>query len=74
MTRFQTRGQAINHLGDINRRWLRDMRTHEEMRDWLTRNIDLAWFPAQMADKLAHSDRAWNRFLNDIIKSALAYE
>lgn len=39
-----------------------------ELHEALRRGIDLADLPDALADKYAISDRAWHRFLNDIIR------
>jgi hypothetical protein len=41
----------------------------EQLQEALRRGIDLAWLPSDLADKYAYSDRAWHRFLNDILRS-----
>lgn len=72
MARFQTREHAVTSLGHANGRELRELAdrgaTIEQLHEELRRGIDLAWLPADLADKYATSDRAWHRFLNDIIR------
>jgi hypothetical protein len=72
MARFQTREHAITSLGNANGRELRELAdqgaTIEQLHEALRQGIDLAWLPSELADKYAISDRAWHRFLNDIIK------
>ncbi len=70
MPRFVDRDHAVDGLRNANGRYLREMRTRAEMREFLRQHIDLAWLPNDLADKYAVSDRAWHRFLDDIIKAS----
>lgn len=77
MSRFEDRNHAISGLRNANGSALREMydagRSLDEMREYLRHHIDLAWLPDDLADKYAVSDRAWNRFLNDIIRDVVPY-
>ncbi len=77
MTRYETREHAVTSYGNFCGRYRREMSSVpatqgelREMREMLRRGIDLADLPDDLADLYAHSDRAWNRFLNDIIRYA----
>ena len=76
MSRFVDRAHAVEGLRNANGHELREMkdagRSMAEMREYLRQHIDLAWLPDDLADTYAISDRAWTRFLNDIIKAARA--
>lgn len=69
-TRFETRQHAVSGLSSVYGRYLREMTSTAEMYEFLRRHTDLAWLPADLADKYATSDRAWRRFLADICRSA----
>lgn len=74
-TRYQTREHAVSSLRNSYGKELREMadagKTMAEARERLRHGIDLAVLPDELADKYATSDRAWNRFLNDIIRDAV---
>jgi hypothetical protein len=71
--RYQDRAHAISSIRNFYGERLRQYETVEEMRDFLTRRIDLADLPDALADKYNYSDRAWHLFLNDIIRDAGAW-
>lgn len=73
MTKYESRQHAINGYRNAYGRHLREMSSATEMREMIRRGIDLADLPAALADRLAHSDRAWSRFINDIIRAAKAW-
>lgn len=68
--RYIDRDHAVNSYRNSYGRYLRDMQTREEMREFLRRHIDLANLPSDLADLYEHSDRAWKRFLDDIIRAS----
>lgn len=72
--RFLSRDHAVDALRNSYGRDLRDMADRgaslAELHDALRRGIDLADLPDDLADKYAVSDRAWHRFLNDILRAA----
>jgi hypothetical protein len=75
MTRFASRAHAVDGFRNSYGRFLRDMvdagASDDDLREWLRQYIDLADLPPKLADLYATSDRAWTRFLNDIIRGAV---
>lgn len=71
VTQYKTRGQAVYSLGAVFGKQVRELvgRKHSaaEIRDAIAKQIDLDWLPPRLAEKYLVSDRAWHRFLNDII-------
>jgi hypothetical protein len=67
---FVDRSSAVDGLRNRYGRHLREMRTLQEMHEFLRHRIDLADLPSSLADLYATSDRAWHRFLNDTIRAA----
>jgi len=67
---WATREDAVLAYAITNGRFLRELETREEMHEFLRHHIDLADLTDDLADKYAVSDRAWHRFLNDIIKAS----
>ena len=74
MPRFQNREHAVGALRNAYGQYIREMydaNMHmKEIKEFLRHRIDLADLPDDLADKYAISDRAWNRFLLDIIHEA----
>ena len=68
MTKYETRDHAVTSYGHHYGKYLREMSSPREMQEFLRHKIDLADLPDSLADKYGHSDRAWHRFLNDIIR------
>ena len=68
--RYVDRDHAVNSYSNAYGRYLRDMQTREEMREFLRHRIDLADLPPDLADLYETSDRAWNRFLGDIMRTS----
>lgn len=72
--RFQSRDHAVDALRNSYGRELRELADRgaslAELHEALRHGIDLADLPDELADKYATSDRAWHRFLNDIIRAA----
>lgn len=71
MSKYQDRQHAVTSYGHFYGRYLREMSDIGEMHEMLRRGIDLADLPDDLADKYTHSDRAWHRFLNDIIRYSM---
>lgn len=75
MTRYKTREHAVSGIRNAYGSELREMadtgKSADAMRHYIGHQIDLADLPAPLADKYATSDRAWHRFLNDIIRDAI---
>lgn len=73
--RFQSRQHAVDALRNMNGRELRELADRgaslKQLQDALRSGIDLADLPDDLADKYAISDRAWHRFLNDVIRDVL---
>jgi hypothetical protein len=70
--RYIDRDHAVNSYRNAYGRYLRDMHTREEMREFLRHHIDLADLPSDLANLYETSDRTWNRFLDDIIRTSKA--
>lgn len=74
--RYRSRAHAVDALRNAYGRELREMAdrgaTRAQLREALRQGIDLAFLPDDLADKYEGSDRAWNRFLDDIISAAHA--
>lgn len=75
-TRFQSRAHAVDALRNAHGRDLREMadagKSTEDLCEALRRWIDLADLPAGLADTYAASNRAWRKFLTDIIRASKA--
>jgi hypothetical protein len=73
-TRFHSRAHAVDALRNSYGGDLRDLADRgaslAELREALRRGIDLADLPADLAEEYAISNRAWRRFLGDIIRAA----
>jgi hypothetical protein len=74
MKRFKSRAHAVDALRNTYGQELREMSERgaslAEMQDVIRRGVDLADLPKAQADLYETSDRAWRRFLNDIIRAA----
>lgn len=72
--RFLNRDHAVDALRNSYGHQLRELAdagaSLAELHEALRRGIDLADLPDDLADKYAVSDRAWRRFLNDILRAA----
>lgn len=63
----RTRREAVARLAERYRDWVAEGRSRDDIR----RDIDLAFdVPAHLADEYQVNDRAWNRFMGDVIRHA----
>jgi len=70
MPRFNSLQHAINGIANTHFRQIQAQPTAAAKRKYLADQIDLAWLPDEIANRLNNNDRAWREFLNAIIKEA----
>lgn len=72
LVKFSSRQHAVDAYRNAYGRYLRETPSREDQYLMLRKGIDLVDLPPHVVTLYEHSDRAWKRFLNDIIKASLA--